>query len=308
MEAEDRFLVEHRLPFVRLQAKELGEEVVKLLKQAEEDVEADDRPPITTSTVSWLPAPSDRAWLSGLLHVEGCLVRRAKLDMTFPAKRGFAIELSPDIDTPWVLEQLLAARKHVEKALDVLDEGVLEHTDLKSLCEDLDEAVAAFTHARNMFIVPNALGFPRTLRPFNGFAPVLAREYMVELSVQRSALVVTCLRVEHTPARTDGPPALVPDPWFGGGDGLVGLHVEFESRGVTVLEQHTCATHVAFFDKALALINEARTTVLDLRENVVALLQPRMFPSLGGEAFELAQPGEGVCAEWVDYLADAPAS
>ena len=77
------------------------------------------------------------------------------------------------------------------------------------------------------------------------------------------------------------------------------------------MEQHTSTCQVALFDKTLALINEARTTVQDFRENLIAILQPKLFSTIvsskaseeegeveEGERLELAQPIADI-SEWL---------
>ena len=137
-----------------------------------------------------------------------------------------------------VLEQLLSARKQIETALSALastsslfEDSKIIDKDLILLCERLDVTLSCLTHARNSFIVPNPLGFPRTLRPFNGFSPPLSREYMLEFSILRNLIVVTCLRVEYLGPKPDSAVnTLVPDPWFFDPSRLVGMQVEFEGR------------------------------------------------------------------------------
>ena len=105
---EEAWLVEHRLPFVRLQALELGEEIVKLLRPggiAKEDLDIDERPaaPAASSQPVWLTAAApERTWLNLWMQIDGCLVRKAQVDVHFAQKKGFMTVLAQEIDTPWV--------------------------------------------------------------------------------------------------------------------------------------------------------------------------------------------------------------
>ena len=101
--------------------------------------------------------------------------------------------------------------------------------------------------------------------------------------MQRNKLLIHSYRLQHgapqtAPGESRPVQALVPDPWFAQhthqlGTRLTGAVVVVDqTHAVTVLEHHVAAVQVASFTKALAFLNEARTSLALVGDNLRSLL------------------------------------
>jgi hypothetical protein len=280
--------------FSREQALELCEEVGKLLRagsEFKEDFDADETPapPVkrNVSVVeSWFAAPQAQvgAWGKCSLQLSGCLVERAAVEIKFASHKRFSTQLAREPTGGWVLEQLLTARKETESACRALRRLTTAGADLRPLCDCLDVAISGLIRAQNAFLLPNPLGFPRALRPFNGFSTPIAPDYLLEFSVFRDRLFVSAFRVAMVAPTTTSPTAVasccaVPDVWFD--EPLTSLTSRWKDMIVTfeggqtirVLEYHHVSFPVAQFTKILVFLGDAQRVLSDLRYNVVACLQ-----------------------------------
>jgi hypothetical protein len=209
-----------------------------------------------------------------------------KTEVKFASKKGFATQLATDPTPGWVLEQAIVTRKETENTCRALREmSKLDPSDdqyLIRLCELIDRATSGLCRARNALLFPNPLGFPRALRPFNGFSPPLGQEFLLDFSIFRDRLVVAAFRVSHQAASVQQAyQAIVPDRWFDdpappAPSRLVGTSIMFEGGStIKVLEHHSVSFQVALLTKIQVFLGDAHRVMRDLSMNVVACLSVR---------------------------------
>jgi hypothetical protein len=292
---EDSLLVK-LLPYGRDQALELSTEVVKLLSKDgafKEEFSLDEEPIAArkTGVESWLVAvtatqSAQVPWMKVSLELSGCLLKKVSTEVRFASKKGFQTQLAVDPTPGWVLEQALITRKETERTCEALRAAkelqFNQEGDLLRLAECLDVATSSLCRARNSLLFPSPLGFPRALRPFNGFAPPLGPEYLLDFSLFRDRLVVAAFRVAQQPAASQAYyQGIVPDRWFDdptppGRPRLVDTTIVFEGgTAIKVLEQHTVSFQVALLTKIQVFLGDAHRVLRDLSMNVVACLAVR---------------------------------
>lgn len=293
--SEEISVVKKLLPYGRDQALELCLEVVKLLSKEgamKEEFSIDEEPSAArkTGVETWLGAMASSAtqppWMKVSLELAGCLLKNIRIETHFSSKKSFQTTLGDDPTPGWVLEQTLATRKETEsvcRALCRTKSLTFEsQDDLLHLAELLDVATSGLSKARNSLLFPNPLGFPRALRPFNGFSPPLGPEFLLDFSLFRDRLVVAAYRISHQP--TVSAPyyqGVVPDQWFEdpafpAPPRMVDTTFMFEGGvAVKVLEQHKVSFQVALFTKVQVFLGDAQRVLQDLSSNVVACLAVR---------------------------------
>lgn len=323
----------HALDFTCDQALELCEEVSKQLggqSRFEESFSLDEEPNDVvkkpTGVEAWFqPVPAaapTSSWMRLQLEMAGVAVRKANCDVRFASKKGFNTKLTMEPTPGWILEQLLVAKHETELAIEALKRAkVLRfhggdgRERLVELGQLLDRALTALNRAQNAFLMPNPLGFPSRLRPFNGFVPALSREFLLEFSVFRDRLFVSAFRIAVFPPSMVASAAgsvvgmvnlngVVPDVWFeeGPSESLRWKDLSFTFEGgqvVRVLEQYSASFQVALFTKILVFLGDAQRVLGDYRANVVAMNSLR-YPELPSKPHqyeddcELIQPGYSV--------------